>query len=86
MKSWKSPRKSSNPLRKQLPVEDKLAVKNTPLKKEEPKKEIKREEPKQEPAKESKEIKSAAAPDEVRYGQGARKAHSVRARSGEKPR
>jgi colicin import membrane protein len=49
---------------KAAPIEDKLAVKNTPLKKEEPKKEIKKEEPKPEPAKESKEIKSSAAPDE----------------------
>jgi colicin import membrane protein len=49
---------------KPAPIEDKLAVKNTPLKKEEPKKEIKKEEPKQEPAKDSKEIKSTAALDE----------------------
>jgi colicin import membrane protein len=52
------------PSEKPAPIEDKLAIKNTPLKKEEPKKEIKKEEPKQEPAKESKEIKSTAAPDE----------------------
>jgi colicin import membrane protein len=52
------------PTEKAAPVEDKPAVKNTPLKKEEPKKEIKKEEPKQEPAKESKDIKSTAAPDE----------------------
>jgi colicin import membrane protein len=52
------------PTEKAAPIEDKLAVKNTPLKKEEPKKEIKKEEPKQEPAKESKDIKSTAAPDE----------------------
>ena len=58
------PEKIVKPTEKTAPVEDKLAVKNTPVKKEEPKKEIKREEPKQEPAKESKEIKSAAAPDE----------------------
>lgn len=45
-------------------VEDQLAAKNTPVKREEPKKEIKKEEPKQDPAKESKEIKSTAAPDE----------------------
>ena len=58
------PEKTVKPTEKTVPVEDKLAVKSTPVKKEEPKKEIKREEPKQEPAKESKEIKSAAAPDE----------------------
>jgi colicin import membrane protein len=58
------PEKTVKPNEKTAPVEDKLAVKNTPVKKEEPKKEIKKEEPKQEPAKESKEIKSAAAPDE----------------------
>jgi colicin import membrane protein len=52
------------PTEKAAPVEDKPAVKNTPLKKEEPKKEIKKEEPKQDPAKESKDIKSTAAPDE----------------------
>ncbi len=52
------------PTEKAAPIDDKLAVKNTPLKKEEPKKEIKKEEPKQEPGKESKDIKSTAAPDE----------------------
>jgi colicin import membrane protein len=58
------PEKTVKPNEKTAPVEDKLAVKNTPVKKEEPKKEIKKEEPKQEPSKEYKEIKSAAAPDE----------------------
>ena len=43
------------PLEKAAPVEEKVAVKNTPLKKEEPK---------NEPAKESKETKSTAAPEE----------------------
>jgi colicin import membrane protein len=58
------PEKIVKQTEKAAPIEDKLAVKNTPLKKEEPKKEIKKEEPKQESAKESKEIKSTAAPDE----------------------
>ena len=58
------PEKIVKSTEKTAPVEDKLAVKNTPVKKEEPKKEIKKEEPKQEPAKESKEIKNAAAPEE----------------------
>jgi colicin import membrane protein len=58
------PEKTVKPTEKTLPAEDKLAVKNPPLKKDDPKKEIKREEPKQEAAKESKEIKSAAAQDE----------------------
>jgi TonB family protein len=43
------------PLEKAAPVEEKVAVKNTPLKKEEPR---------NEPAKESKETKSTAAPEE----------------------
>jgi TonB family protein len=54
------PEKIVKPSEKAAPVEDKLALKNTPVKKEEPKK----EEPRTEPAKESKEIKSTAAPDE----------------------
>ncbi|HKX49291.1 MAG TPA: hypothetical protein VJQ48_02590, partial [Candidatus Binatia bacterium] len=49
------PEKIVKSTEKTAPVEDKLAVKNTP---------VKREEPKQEPAKESKEIKNAAAPEE----------------------
>ncbi len=58
------PEKTVKSTEKKTPVEDKLVVKNTPVKKEETKKESNKEEPKQEPAKESKEIKSAAAPDE----------------------
>jgi colicin import membrane protein len=58
------PEKIVKPTEKAAPVEDKLALKNTPVKKEEPNKEIKNPEPKQEQAKESKEIKSAASPDE----------------------
>lgn len=56
-KSEKSERseKIVKPLEKAAPVEEKVAVRNTPLKKEEPK---------NEPAKESKETKSTAAPEE----------------------
>jgi colicin import membrane protein len=52
------------PSEKPAPAEDQVALKNTPQKKEEPKKEVKKEEPKPDAAKESKEIKSTAAPDE----------------------
>jgi colicin import membrane protein len=54
------PEKTVKPTEKAAPVEDKLALKNTPVKKEEPK----RDEPRTEPAKESKEIKSTPAPDQ----------------------
>jgi colicin import membrane protein len=54
------PQKIAKASEKAAPVEEKLAVKNTPVKKEEPKK----EEARTEPAKESKEIKSTATPDE----------------------
>ena len=52
------------PNEKPARVEDQLAVKTTPQKKEEPRKEVKKEDAKPDPAKESKEMKSTAAPDE----------------------
>jgi colicin import membrane protein len=61
------PEKTVKHSEKAAPVDDKLALKNTPVKKEEPKK----EEPQKERVKESsqaqdsKEIKSTAAPDEA---------------------
>ena len=58
------PEKIVKPNEKSAPVEEKLALKTTPLKKEEAKKESKKEEPKQEPAKDSKELKSTGTPDE----------------------
>jgi colicin import membrane protein len=58
------PEKIVKPNEKSAPVEEKLALKTTPLKKEEATKESKREDPKQEPTKDSKELKSTGAPDE----------------------
>jgi colicin import membrane protein len=66
------PEKTVKPSEKAAPVEDKLALKNTPVKKEEPKKEEpQKERVKESPSKESsqpqdsKEIKNTAAPDEA---------------------
>ena len=61
------PEKTVKPSEKAAPVDDKLALKNTPVKKEEPKKEEPRKERVKESsqAQDSKEIKSTAAPDEA---------------------